>query len=228
VLQLEDRPVARVFADVFDGAWRRASAIDRCGESGSATIVPDDIGRAADAAGVLIDFSPRRRTPEGAGEDRVLTRVDLREVLHIGTRRAQAGAAALPTPFDQQAGSASYDFDHEFTVCGFRGPQPVVSCGTFTPSGSNEPSCGADVLTIRDDDVAAAFVIEALQLDDYHRFLARLNRTAEVSAAKLTAYADKRVLATASGWFLHTTDAWVDRYFDTSDTRHAERKLFGR
>ena len=49
-----------------------------------------------------------------------------------------------------------------------------------------------------------------------------------MSTEALTEFPDKRVIATASGWFLDTTDEWTEPYFHEYDPHHAERELFCR
>ena len=86
---------------------------------------------------------------------------------------------------------------------------------------------GDDLRVIRDADVATAFVIEAVTLVDHYRFLDRLAQAADATPAALVRHPDKRIAAETAGWFLETTDAWTDKYFDARDLHCAERGLFG-
>lgn len=140
---------------------------------------------------------------------------------------ATPGHALLAEPFNHVPRTLGTELDHKFVVCGFRGPDPVVFCGSSNLTLGGERFDGDDLRVIRDADVATAFVIEAVTLVDHYRFLDRLAKAADVAPADLARHPDKRMAAEAAGWFLETTDAWTDKYFDARDLHCAERELFG-
>ena len=58
-------------------------------------------------------------------------------------------------------------------VCDLNGDDPVVYCGSSNLATGGEESNGDNLLEIHDQDVAAAFAIEALLLIDHYNFLDR-------------------------------------------------------
>jgi hypothetical protein len=135
--------------------------------------------------------------------------------------------ALLAEPFSHVPRTVAHEVHHKFVVCGFRGPDPVVFCGSSNLTLGGEQSDGDDLLAIRDADVATAFVIEAVTLVEHYQFLERLAHAADTAPATLARHPDKRTAAEAASWFLDATDAWTDKYFDARDLHCAERELFG-
>lgn len=186
---------------------------------------------------------------DGAGENRALAALDAVhggcEVLTFGVADAPGGvtvyalgsSTTLPTaasaqpllaePFSHVSRTVGAEAHHEFVVCGFRGPDPVVFCGPSNLTLDGAQSDGDDLRIIRHADVATSFVIEAVMLVDHYRFLDRLARAAGAAPAALARHPDKRTVAEAAGWFLDTTDTWTEKYFDVGDLHCAERELFG-
>ena len=133
----------------------------------------------------------------------------------------------LPPPFNQvrNIGGVGHQVHHKFVVCGFNGPDPVVYCGSSNLAQGGEENNGDNLLAIRDPDVAVAFMIEALALVDHFQFLDRSSKAPNGKQVK-TPPASKQQLALSAGWYLSTTDKWVDAYYDAKDLRCMDRLLF--
>ncbi len=131
----------------------------------------------------------------------------------------KAASAQLPPPFDQMVDviDKGHQVHHKFIVCGFNTPDAVVYCGSSNLTLGGEQSNGDNLIAIHDRDVATVFAIEALELVDHFNFLDQF--------VKPTGGPTKPP-APGSG-FLSTTDKWVEKFFDTSDLRCMDRKLFG-
>ncbi len=127
----------------------------------------------------------------------------------------------LPPPFSQVPSvGGGHQIHHKFVVCGFNGPDPVVYCGSSNLAEGGEENNGDNLLAIRDGDVATAFAIEALALVDHFSFL---DRSSQPKAKKS---ASKQKAALAAHWYLSTDDGWTQPYYDASDLRSVDRKLF--
>ena len=137
------------------------------------------------------------------------------------------GHVVLPPPFDQVPQVVGHEVHHKFVVCGFRGPDPVVYCGSSNLALGGEQANGDNLLAISDEDVATAFVIEAVELVDHYQFLDTLSSKSGTSPGTAGVTADRRSAAAAAGWFLGTTDAWAQKYFDPADLHCADRMFFG-
>jgi phosphatidylserine/phosphatidylglycerophosphate/cardiolipin synthase-like enzyme len=133
----------------------------------------------------------------------------------------------LPPPFNQvpNIGGQRHQVHHKFVVCGFNGSDPVVYCGSSNLALAGEQVNGDNLIALHDEDVATVFAIEALALVDHFDFLNRY-ATKAGTTPNTRPPADKRSAAANAGWFLSTTDKWVDRYFDPADLRSADRRLF--
>ncbi|MEV0670522.1 phospholipase D-like domain-containing protein [Mycobacterium sp. NPDC050441] len=137
------------------------------------------------------------------------------------------GHVALPPPFDQVPQVVGHEVHHKFVVCGFRGADPVVYCGSSNLALGGEQANGDNLLAISDEDVATAFVIEALALVDHYQFLDTLSSKSAAPPSVAAATLDRGAAAVAAGWFLGTTDAWAQKYFDPTDLHCADREFFG-
>jgi hypothetical protein len=84
---------------------------------------------------------------------------------------------------------------------------------------------GDNLLAIHDEDIATVFAIEALALVDHFDFLDR-QATKAKQGPNAKKPADKPAAAANAGWFLSTTDRWTRPYFDLSDLRSVDRRLF--
>jgi PLD-like domain len=137
------------------------------------------------------------------------------------------GRSRLPPPFDQVPGvGMGHQVHHKFMVCGFNGDDPVVYCGSSNLAQGGEESNGDNLLAIRDGDVATAFAIEALALVDHFDFLDRSADGSKGAKGK-PKFASKEQQAASAGFFLSTTDKWVEPYFDSKDLHCVDRLLFG-
>jgi hypothetical protein len=137
------------------------------------------------------------------------------------------GKSRLPPPFDQVPDVGSgHQIHHKFVVCGFNGADPVVYCGSSNLAQGGEESNGDNLIAIHDPDVATVFAIEALALVDHFNFLdkAGVGPKGKKPRAK---FPSKLQEAVSAGWFLSTTDKWVDSYFDRKDLHCVDRQLFG-
>ena len=141
------------------------------------------------------------------------------------------GSPVLPPPFDQVPSiGAGHEIHHKFVVCGFKGDDPVVYCGSSNLALGGEELNGDNLLAIHDADVATAFTIEALELVDHYNFLDSLatkTKAARGAPAAPAPTADIAQAAVNTGWFLGTTDAWTTKYFDPNDLHSVDRQLFG-
>jgi phosphatidylserine/phosphatidylglycerophosphate/cardiolipin synthase-like enzyme len=133
----------------------------------------------------------------------------------------------LPPPFNQvpNIGGFGHQVHHKFVVCGFNNEDPVVFCGSSNLAPGGEANNGDNLLAIHDGDVATVFAIEALSLVDHFDFLDR--SSAGPKGKKKAPPASKSGAAEKAGFFLGTTDKWVEKYFDPRDLHFVDRELFG-
>ena len=130
----------------------------------------------------------------------------------------------LPPPFSQVPSIGLYhQIHHKFVICGFNGADPVVYCGSSNLALAGEKVNGDNLIEIRDGDVATAFALEALALVDHFQFLGRLSAH---DGDDHDPPASKRDAARTVGWFLSTSDGWVQPYFDERDLHCVDRLLF--
>jgi phosphatidylserine/phosphatidylglycerophosphate/cardiolipin synthase-like enzyme len=139
------------------------------------------------------------------------------------------GAIVLPPPFNQVPRIAGHEIHHKFVVCGFRGDDPVVYCGSSNLALRGEQDNGDNLLAIHDADVATAFTIEALELVDHYNFLDSLSKKTATAPGDQPSPppADKQKAAATAGWFLGATDQWAQKYFDPNGLHSVDRQLFG-
>jgi phosphatidylserine/phosphatidylglycerophosphate/cardiolipin synthase-like enzyme len=131
----------------------------------------------------------------------------------------------LPPPFNQVPNlGAGHQIHHKFVVCGFNGTDPVVYCGSSNLAPGGEQFNGDNLLEIHDPGVATAFALEALALVDHFQFLDRAALGPKPKTKPPPA--SKQEAAVSAGWFLSTSDNWVDPYFDPSDLHYVDRRLF--
>lgn len=137
------------------------------------------------------------------------------------------GSSILPPPFNQVRNIAGvgHQIHHKFVVCGFNGNDPTVYCGSSNLAQGGEMVNGDNLLEIHDEDVAAAFAIEALGLVDHFQFLNRMSMAEQPSNSSQMP-ASKTDAAAAASWFLSTTDKWTKPYFDENDLHFSDRQLF--
>ncbi|HTS11558.1 MAG TPA: phospholipase D-like domain-containing protein [Candidatus Limnocylindrales bacterium] len=148
------------------------------------------------------------------------------------------GNTLLPPPFDQVADVAGHQIHHKFVVCGVNGADPVVYCGSSNLALGGEQENGDNLLEIHDADVATAFAIEALALVDHFDFLDTYSRKSTGSTGGSSSSSSKTATAAgkpqanatqaaeSAGWFLSTDNKWTQPWFDSSDLKCMERRLF--
>ena len=135
-------------------------------------------------------------------------------------------ATKLPPPFDQVPGvGLGHQVHHKFIVCGFNGKNPVVYGGSSNLALAGEQVNGDNLIAIHDPDIATVFALEALALVDHFDFLDRSSTKANKAPEKVK-QASKQQQAVDAGWFLSTSDDWVQKYYDPNDLRFVDRTLF--
>lgn len=135
----------------------------------------------------------------------------------------------LPPPFNQVPNilGVGHQIHHKFVVCGFRGSNPVVFCGSSNLALGGEEQNGDNLLAIYDDDIATVFAIEALLLVDHFNFLDSTAKGPKGKPAPKTVQgASKPQMAEAAGWFLSTDGKWAAKYFNPRDLHCVDRELF--
>lgn len=133
----------------------------------------------------------------------------------------------LPPPFSQvpNIGGVGHQIHHKFVVCGFNGPDAVVYCGSSNLALGGEQDNGDNLLVIKDQDIATVFAIEALALVDHFDFLDRYSKQ-KGGTGPSEPVALKDQAAASVGWFLETTDAWKNKFYDPNDLHAVDRQLF--
>jgi PLD-like domain len=135
------------------------------------------------------------------------------------------GTTVLPPPFNQVPDiGLAHQVHHKFVVCGFGRSDAVVYCGSSNLASGGEALNGDNLIAIHDADVATVFAIEALALVDHFDFLDRMKGKAKGKRVKPPVSKPQGALDV--GWFLSTTDKWVDPYYDPADLRSVDRQLF--
>ena len=101
-------------------------------------------------------------------------------------------------------------------------------CGSSNLALGGEKANGDNLITIKDDDVATVFAIEAVALVDHFNFLDSTAQgpKGDKAALKQAPPAVKQQAAVSAGWFLGTSDAWAHKYFDPHDLHFVDRELF--
>ncbi len=128
-------------------------------------------------------------------------------------------SAQLPPPFNQEASvGIGHQVHHKFVVCGFNTANAEVFCGSSNLALGGEQENGDNLISIRDQDVATVFALEALALVDHFHF-----RDANQVIKKTTAKAPKIVQKPV---FLYHTNKWALSYYDTNDFHYTDRMLF--
>lgn len=128
-----------------------------------------------------------------------------------GIRVAAKGIEnVLPKPFGKVAKIDGYAIHHKFVVVNFKGANPVVYCGSSNLAFGPEQSNGDNLLEIKDKDIVTAFAIQALALVDHFHW-----RNFELTATEM--HLDD-LSKPSKAWYL----AW----FDSSDLKNRQRKLY--
>jgi phosphatidylserine/phosphatidylglycerophosphate/cardiolipin synthase-like enzyme len=139
------------------------------------------------------------------------------------------GATVLPPPFDKVKNvvGIGHQIHHKFIVCGFTRPDAVVYCGSSNLAPGGEQNNGDNLLAIADQEVAVAFAMEALGLVDHFQFMDRMASKPQGLTTLVKTKGSKQQAARQVGWFLSTTDAWTQPYYNPADARSRDRTLFG-
>ncbi len=116
----------------------------------------------------------------------------------------------LPEPFNTVPKIDGYAIHHKFVVVDFKGPNPVVFCGSSNLAFSPEQKNGDNLIEIRNRDIVTAFAIEAFRLTEHFHW-----RNTENKGKALFLQNDPK-----------PKKAWYEKYYNPEDLRCIERKLF--
>jgi hypothetical protein len=221
VLVFDDRELAAAYADAFDRLWNGQPLAESVCSAKAFNSDGTERGPANDEAHEVLHAAHTDSAVFSYGSAAAPRSIAL---YTPATSSGDHQATQLPAPFSAVPRSADHPVHHEFAVLGFGGSDPLVLCGSATQARAD----GHAPMAIRNGGVATAFVIEALILVDHYRFVDRLDREVGAAPTPPAAYADKRNVAVTAGWFLDTTGAWTDAYFDEREPHFADRELFGR
>jgi phosphatidylserine/phosphatidylglycerophosphate/cardiolipin synthase-like enzyme len=120
----------------------------------------------------------------------------------------KGGAHILPPPFSKESAIPGIAIHHKFVVVDFKGPNPVVYCGSSNLAFTPEQKNGDNLLEIRDRDAVTVFAIEAIRLVDHFAFRDRKQNPDEIN--------------------LHHGEEdppWAASYYDPEDLHLVEREL---
>jgi phosphatidylserine/phosphatidylglycerophosphate/cardiolipin synthase-like enzyme len=125
----------------------------------------------------------------------------------------------LPPPFNQEVGiGLGHQIHHKFVVCGFNTVKAEVFCGSSNLALGGEQANGDNLISIRDEDIATVFALEALALVDHFHF-----RNANQTVKKKSG---KKPVITKKPLFLYQNNKWAVSYFDSNDFHYVDRMLF--
>jgi hypothetical protein len=116
----------------------------------------------------------------------------------------------LPEPFDTVPKIDGYAIHHKFVVVDFKGPDPVVYCGSSNLAFDPEQKNGDNLIEIRNRDIVTAFAIEAFRLTEHFHWR---NKEQEDTEMVLNDLSDPK-------------DIWFEKYYNPNDLRCIERELF--
>lgn len=119
----------------------------------------------------------------------------------------KGGAHILPPPFNRESPVPGIAIHHKFVVVDFKGPAPVVYCGSSNLAFNPEQKNGDNLIEIRDRDAVTVFAIEAIRLVDHFAFRDRKDNPKEIN--------------------LHNggDPPWYESYYDPEDLHLLEREL---
>jgi phosphatidylserine/phosphatidylglycerophosphate/cardiolipin synthase-like enzyme len=116
----------------------------------------------------------------------------------------------VPEPFRTEwRGGAGQVIHHKFVVCDFNDQLPIVFCGSSNLSQGGEESNGDNLIAIHDREAAATYAIEAIRLFDHYRFRSLHEKSTTKHPLGLRANND-----------------WVKPYYDSTNIKSTERRLF--
>lgn len=116
----------------------------------------------------------------------------------------------LPKPFDTVPKIDGYAIHHKFVVVDFKGPNPVVYCGSSNLAFDPEQKNGDNLLEIRNRDIVTAFSIEAFRLTEHFHWRNKEQQKKEILLDDLSVL--KKI--------------WYKKYYNPNDLRFIERNLF--
>lgn len=120
----------------------------------------------------------------------------------------KGGTHVLPPPFSKESSIPGIAIHHKFVVVDFKGPNPVVYCGSSNLAFTPEQKNGDNLIEIRDRDAVTVFAIEAIRLVDHFAFRDRKQNPDEID--------------------LHHGEEdppWPESYYDPEDLHSVERQL---
>jgi phosphatidylserine/phosphatidylglycerophosphate/cardiolipin synthase-like enzyme len=120
----------------------------------------------------------------------------------------KGGTHVLPPPFSKESGIPGIAIHHKFVVVDFKGPNPVVYCGSSNLAFTPEQKNGDNLIEIHDRDAVTVFAIEAIRLVDHFAFRDRKQNPDEID--------------------LHHGEEdppWAASYYDPEDLHSVERQL---
>jgi phosphatidylserine/phosphatidylglycerophosphate/cardiolipin synthase-like enzyme len=141
--------------------------------------------------------------------------VDAVSLYKPGSRRgilvnAKSLSKVLPPPFKLEADYNAHKIHHKSIVTDFNTPQATVYFGSSNLALGGEQSNGDNLVCVKDQDIATVFAIEALRLVDHFHF----------RAVKYDKKGKSKPLA------LKKNNKWAKAYYNPSDIRYIDRKLF--
>ena len=136
-----------------------------------------------------------------------LYRPDSKKGIRVAAKGIQN---VLPQPFGEVPGVVGYAIHHKFIVVDFKGPDPVVYCGSSNLAFGPEQRNGDNLLEIKDKDIVTAFAIEALRLVDHFHW-----RNYENLKSKPMSLDD-----------LSHNKLWYTKWFTSGDLYCRQRELY--
>lgn len=116
----------------------------------------------------------------------------------------------VPYPFKKEfSGGMGQVIHDKFIVIDFNSSDPVVVTGSSNLAGGGEKANGDNMLIIYDRAIAIAYAVEAIRLFDHYSFRSSLHGSTK-----------------AKPLALDSTGSWVEPYFDVSNRKFNDRKLF--
>jgi phosphatidylserine/phosphatidylglycerophosphate/cardiolipin synthase-like enzyme len=124
--------------------------------------------------------------------------------------RGEGVTNVLPKPFNKVPKIDGYAIHHKFVVVDFKGPKPVVYCGSSNLAFNPEQKNGDNLIEIRDREIVTAFAIEAFRLTEHFHWRNKEQQEKEMFLDDLSI----------------SKDIWYKNYFNPNDLRCIERELF--
>jgi hypothetical protein len=141
-----------------------------------------------------------------SSKETMLYKADSKRGILVAGRGTQT---ALPPPFNKVAAIPGIAIHHKFVVVDLRGKSSVVYCGSSNLAFNPEQKNGDNLIEIRNDDVVAAFAVEAIRLVDHFAWR-------------------NKALNTDDPIYLHDPSdkkQWYESYYNPDDLHCLERTL---